>query len=385
VTGSAGAATVTGPQGQVVVTNADAGVDRLVVDGLAGNDLIDATALLANGMPLELRGGLGDDELRGSQGADLVLGGDGADVARMGAGDDLFVWNPGDDNDTVEGGTGFDALHFNGANIGETIDISATNVDHVRMTRDIATVALDLDDVERIYFNALGGADNITVNDLTGTDADEVEIALASANGVGDAQLDAVTVKGTGGEDNAFVTGDASSVTVSGLWAEVKITGGEAAFDKVTILTGAGNDVVDATGLATGALRLVVDGGEGNDTITGGQGNDILIGGIGDDIILGGDGDDILDGGEGYDVLIGGAGNDTYVNGEVTIESFVAGAGTEDKIDLRALSGLTYDCIVAHATMVDGNAVLDLGNGEHMTLVGVNVTSLSTEDFMLGG
>ena len=84
-------------------------------------------------------------------------------------------------------------------------------------------------------------------------------------------------------------------------------------------------------------------------------------------------------------MLIGGAGNDTYVNGEVTIESFVAGAGTEDKIDLRALSGLTYDWIIAHAAMVDGNAVLDLGNGEHMTLVGVNVTTLSTEDFILGG
>ena len=385
VTGSAGAATVTGPQGQVVVTNADAGVDRLVVDGLAGNDLIDATALLANGMTFELRGGLGDDELRGSQGNDLVIGGDGADVARMGAGDDVFVWNPGDDNDTVEGGDGFDALHFNGANVGETIDISAANVDRVRMTRDVAAVALDLDELERIYFNALGGADNITVNDLTGTGVDEVEIALASSLGSGDQQLDAITVKGTSGEDSAFVTGDASSVTVSGLWAEVKITSGEAAFDKVTILTGGGNDVVDATGLALGALRLVVDGGEGNDTITGGQGNDILIGGDGDDILIGGDGDDILDGGIGYDVLIGGAGNDTYLNGEVTIENFVAGAGTDDKIDVSAISGLTYDWIIAHATMADGNAVLDLGNGEHMTLVGVNVTSLSTDDFVLGG
>ena len=100
---------------------------------------------------------------------------------------------------------------------------------------------------------------------------------------------------------------------------------------------------------------------------------------------IGGDGDDIPDGGPGNDVLIGGAGNDTYLNGEVTIESFVAGAGTDDKIDLRALSGLTYDWIIAHATMVDGNAVLDLGNGEQMTLVGVNVASLSTDDFMLGG
>ena len=31
---------------------------------------------------------------------------------------------------------------------------------------------MDLDGVEQIQFNALGGADNITVNDLAGTDVE---------------------------------------------------------------------------------------------------------------------------------------------------------------------------------------------------------------------
>ena len=58
---------------------------------------------------------------------------------------------------------------FNGANINEKIDISA-NGSRVRLFRDIGTITMDLDGVENIQVNALGGADTITVNDLTGTD-----------------------------------------------------------------------------------------------------------------------------------------------------------------------------------------------------------------------
>ena len=41
--------------------------------------------------------------------------------------------------------------------------------------RDIANVTMDLNDVETIEFNALGGVDNILVNDLTGTDVKRVD------------------------------------------------------------------------------------------------------------------------------------------------------------------------------------------------------------------
>ena len=46
---------------------------------------------------------------------------------------------------------------------------------------------MDLDGVERIAFNALGGADNIVVNDLSGTDVQQVAIDLVgnAASGVG--------------------------------------------------------------------------------------------------------------------------------------------------------------------------------------------------------
>jgi hypothetical protein len=53
--------------------------------------------------------------------------------------------------------------------------------------------------VERISFNALAGADNITVNDLTGTDAIEVDIDHAAIPGgsLGDGRSDKVTINAT--------------------------------------------------------------------------------------------------------------------------------------------------------------------------------------------
>jgi hypothetical protein len=35
--------------------------------------------------------------------------------------------------------------------------------------------------------------------------------------------------------------------------------------------------------------------------------------------------------------------------------------------------------------MAEGSAVLDLGNGEHITLLGIEVASLHQDDFLLGG
>ena len=102
-------------------------------------------------------------------------------------GDDTFVWNPGDGSDTVEGQDGTDTLLFNGANVNENIDITA-NRGRVRFTRDVANITMDLNGIEHIDFNALGGADNITVGDLTGTGVTQVAIDLAATpgSGVGD-------------------------------------------------------------------------------------------------------------------------------------------------------------------------------------------------------
>ena len=140
--------------------------------------------------------------LIGGDGNDTVIGGRGNDVAFLGDGNDTFIWNPGDGSDIVEGQAGTDTLVFNGANVNENIDISA-NGGRVRLFRDVGNVIMDLNGVEHIQLNALGGADTITVNDLTGTDVTQVAIDLAGrpGSGQGDGQADTVIVNGTAGDD----------------------------------------------------------------------------------------------------------------------------------------------------------------------------------------
>jgi Ca2+-binding RTX toxin-like protein len=221
----------------------------------------------------------------------------------MGAGDDTFVWNPGDGSDTVEGQAGTDTLQFNGSNVGENIDLSA-NGSRLRLFRDVGNVTMDVNGTEIVNVVALGGADTITVNDLSGTDVTAVNVDLSSGGGGGDGQADTVVVNGTAGNDAITVAGDANGVAVTGLHTKVNIKGAEAANDRLVINALAGDDVVSATALAAAAIQLTENGGDGNDVLIGGQGNDILIGGPGDDVLIGGPGQDILIGAPGNDTLI---------------------------------------------------------------------------------
>jgi Ca2+-binding RTX toxin-like protein len=302
--GDAGGVSVSGLHTKVNIFFQEQASDRLTLNGLGGNDVIDNTSLEADGIQLTVNGGLGNDVMIGSEGNDLITGGDGDDTAFMGAGDDTFVWNPGDDNDTLEGQDGVDKMVFNGANVAEIIDISA-NGGRVRFFRSIANVVMDTNDVERIDFNALGGADVIAVNDLSGTDVTEVNLNLASTLGgtAGDGQPDSVIVQGTSGDDVALVIGDASGISVLGLAAVVNITGSEPANDRLTVNALAGDDVVEASGLAA-VIGLTASGDEGDDILIGSEGADTLLGGAGDDVLLGGPGLDVLDGGDGDDIEI---------------------------------------------------------------------------------
>jgi Ca2+-binding RTX toxin-like protein len=326
--------------------------DRLTLNALGGDDVVDATSLEADGIQPTMNGGLGPDVFLGSEGDDLMNGGDGDDVALMGAGDDTFVWNPGDDNDTLEGQDGIDRMLFNGANVAENIDISA-NGGRVRFFRNIASVVMDLNDVEGIDFRALGGADNVVVNDVSGTDLTEVNSDLAAAVGVGDGQPDNVVVHGTRGDDVAVVAGDASGVAVLGLAARVNITGSEAANDRLTVNALTGDDVVEASGLAAGAIQLTENGDDGDDILIGSAGNDVLSGGPGDDVLIGGPGIDILDGGDGDDIEIQSIGADTVSSATTVGEDWLA----------------------AHAHIVEGKTVLSV-NGKETKLPRTELSEL---------
>jgi len=129
-----------------------------------------------------LLGGSGAETLRGGDGNDVVDGNGGDDRAFLGAGNDIFVWDPGDGSDIIEGGPGADRLRFNGANVAEQVRLSA-NGSRLKFFRTQGTITMDTAGVERVDFHALGGADLVTVNDLTGTDVDAVNIELAGTLG----------------------------------------------------------------------------------------------------------------------------------------------------------------------------------------------------------
>jgi Ca2+-binding RTX toxin-like protein len=297
--------------------------EKIDVQTLGGPDtIIGINGILAIGTKIFLEGGPGPDQITGTDANDIIIGEDGDDtiigrngddLALMGSGNDTFIWNPGDDNDTVEGQSGADVLTFNGANILENIELSP-NGERVRFTRDIANVTLDTNDVERIDVHALGGADKIVVNDLTGTDVTRVDAELESSfgSGLGDAAMDSVTVNGTAAGDTAGIELDGSDVRAAGLFTRVFVAHSEAANDTLAVNTFAGDDSVTASAGLAAKLKLTVDGGLDADTIQGGDGGDTLVGGDGNDTIRGMDGNDSLSGGPGTDFMNGGPGADTF-------------------------------------------------------------------------
>ena len=347
---TAGAAVVvTGLSATTNINGIDAGVDALTINGLGGADTIDASQLHAGQMKLTINGGDGDDLIKGSAGDDLVVGGRGNDTALLGAGNDTYVWNPGDGSDTVDGQAGVDTLKFNGANVNEHIDISA-NGSRARFFRDVGNVTMDLNSMETIDFNALGGADTINVDDLTGTGVKNVNIDLSSppGSGLGDGQADTIIINATAGADVINVSSSGGVITVSGLGATVTISGAEAANDRLVINGLGGDDVIQASGLS--GIQLTADGGDGNDVLIGSPGNDTLIGGAGDDVLIGGPGQDILDGGTGDNILIqdGGAfAAQTGVLSQLMQSSFAATAATHGVTPLAAPQ-TSFSALLAH-------------------------------------
>ena len=101
-----------------------------------------------------------------------------------------------------------------------------------------------------------------------------------------------------------LVAGDNGGVSVLGLATQINITGFEANLDRIIIEGFAGDDVIEASGLAAGAIQLTANGGDGDDVLVGGAGNDTLTGGAGDDVLIGGGRQDVLDGGPGNNVVI---------------------------------------------------------------------------------
>lgn len=204
--GGAGNDTLTGGSGN----------DEL--SGQAGNDI--------------LFGRSGNDTLYGGAGDDFVDGDQGTDVGYLGAGDDVFRWDPGDGSDRVEGGDGFDEMLFNGAGGSEQFTLSA-NGERASFTRVQGSIVMDLNEVEKVTVNALGGADTIAINDPSGTDISQIDINLG-VGGVGDGADDTIMINDDDGDFTVVDHGN-GNLSILGLSAIINITDFEAANDQLII------------------------------------------------------------------------------------------------------------------------------------------------------
>lgn len=384
VLGAGTAASVVGLAAQVNITNTEGANDALFVNALAGTDSVTATSVPAGVINLTLDGGTEADSLLGSQGADTFLGGDGADfvlgdngndAAFLGAGADLFEWDPGDGSDVIEGQADADSMLFFGSNAAENVNISA-NGGRTLFTRDVAAITMDMDDVELVEFRALGGADNMTVGDLSGTGITQVVLNLAGPIPGGDAASDSITVTATQGADNFAAGGSNGGATVSGLSALVMINNAEAALDQLVLNGQGGDDVINSSSLAANAIAL---------TQNGGLGNDLMIGGVGGELFNGGDGNDAALMGAGNDSFVWNPGDDNdIIEGQADQDRMVFnGANLAERVNLMANGGrVLFTRDIASVVMdmndveqIDFNA---LGGADSITVDDIRFTDITS-------
>ncbi|NBB98999.1 MAG: hypothetical protein GVY34_12695 [Alphaproteobacteria bacterium] len=264
-----------------------------------------------------ISGNAGDDNLRGGSGNDTLLGGGGNDRLFGDTGRDILRGGGG--NDTLEGGLGNDRLFGGNGN-----DILSGGGGNDRMFGNAGR------DVMR------GGAGNDTL-------------------------------KGGGGNDRMF--GDAGRDVLRGGGGNDTLKGG-GGNDK--LFGNAGRDVMRG-----GAGNDTLNGGGGNDRMFGNAGRDVMRGGAGNDTLKGGGGNDRIIGGSGDDIAVGGRGADTFVFDEgddtLTIRDFKFRHDDRLELDDALWNGnlSAADVISTYGNVVNGDFVLDFGNGDVIVLEGV--------------
>ena len=206
--------------------------------------------------------------------------------------------------------------------------------------------------------NAIGGSgsDVIHGNDagdqLTGGAGDDVITVGAGTNRL------------FGGDGNDSISGGTGFNVVNGNKGEDTIAGHSLVGDWLS--GGQGNDSITSHG-----DHNILNGNMGADTVIGSGGDEFLRGGQGDDTIVAGSGTEWISGDRGDDTIQGGAGADTFhaFSGEGIdrVLGFDAGKGDHVQVD----AGTTYAL-----SQVGGDTLIDMGAGDEMVLVGVQLSSL---------
>jgi Ca2+-binding RTX toxin-like protein len=333
--------------------------------------------------------GDGDDTIISRSGNDIVAGGRGADVAILGAGDDTFGWAPADGSDTVFGQSGRDRLVFDGDGSDEAFTLDRTPAG-LALDRDVGAVTMTLSGIEVIDILAGDGNDEVSVGNLAGSGLEELSIDLSAARGDsgGDGAFDRVTLLAGSGAVAVNLFGSGGDVFISGLPVFTTVANADTS-DVVAVRTGGGDDAIGASGL-TGAPRLELDGRGGDDTISGGDGADRLRGGGGDDLVSGGRGDDEARLGAGFDGFfwVEGDGSDTVHGGAGTdFLSFIS-SGAAEAVALTAAGAgtlLTRDvgAITMTLTNLESVSIFAAGGEDTVTVGDLAGTAVASVDISL--
>ncbi len=91
----------TGSERVYNIGSTDAGIDRIAIFGLAGNDTINIDPSLT--LPMFIDGGVGNDVIRGGGGNDILLGGEGVDQLYGNGGMDILIGGRGKDKLYAQG------------------------------------------------------------------------------------------------------------------------------------------------------------------------------------------------------------------------------------------------------------------------------------------
>ena len=285
----------------------------------------DARALIENAVT-----GAGNDALTGNQGNNQLIGAAGNDTLAGGDGNDRLFAGEGDDR--ALGGSGDDIL-FGGSGG----DVMA------------------------------GGIGNDQIYAGTGNDA--------AAAGAGDD-----IVGGGTGNDNLFAA--AGNDQVYGGAGDDLVYGGT---ENDGVFAGIGNDTA-----AGGAGDDQIGVGRGDDQVAAGAGADTIYGADGNDTIFAAGGADSVFGGSGDDqIYLGGADgardvyNSTADNGDDILFGFENGT---DLLNLTANGLSDFGAVQARLGQdAAGNATIDLGNGDILTLRGITQAQIDAGDFQFAG
>ncbi|WP_261340975.1 hypothetical protein [Rhodopirellula sp. MGV] len=365
-----------GGEGNDQVTVLDGVTSDVTLDGDGGDDtfFIDTTGVAT------LRGGDGQDRLIGGAGNDRLEGGDGDDYLEGFGGDDTLIAGLG--NDTVYGSAGNDSLFG---------DAGADDLDGG--VGDDVLKGGDGDDILR----GAEGADSIdggAGNDIIRfgfllNDPDSIDVLHGGAN------EDIVEIYGTEEADELTLESLADTPGTFHVFSDLAnfqfrlpTNALERDIEKVRVSGLGGDDLLSVIG-ELNVETVIVDGGEGNDTINGSDGHDLLYGGGGADTLFGNGGNDEIHGGDAADRIFGGEGQDAiygdsgadYIDGGAGYDVIHGGDGDDE---IHAGIGLAGSTIYGEA----GNDMLFGGHGADAIDGGSGDDTLAGgggDDKLLGG